>query len=474
MVNRDVISVVECTYRGEEGRNGTNPVIRSGFLMIRNSVDGRAFLDAWGGSHESYANVHNPDQTSLEDIYSSPEWEGRIHVHDWADFHAYDTCDRSYGAFSLHFPGHGKVERVAKTFLHLSLLPKGVADWAKNEALQDHAGALLRNKLATYKSRSNKPPNTPDFEPSENQIRDIQECFAVARGANYTVDVSYSAGFHRYVHFYLLASHQTNIPNTIYTTLPNKERIPRSVASNLRSWIELNPQYQLVIHNDADMATVVRLLLPPIYQVWDRLLQVQKADIYRYAVTGLLGGFYADSDVKCIKPIKEWNFHHDDSYVVGIEAQNVQTGGGPRHEASRTVQLSQYVYAVAAFQPTMMSLLGSILASKDLILAAARANLTPAERLKNVLDTAGPIAFTDAFANYVCYAFGHMKYTPDSYYAGGHAPGAHVFDVSGFGAGQQHSLSPPMEGPGTLVYHKFGGSKALNGHTWAAKALIRS
>jgi hypothetical protein len=45
-----------------------------------------------------------------------------------------------------------------------------------------------------------------------------------------------------------------------------------------------------------------------------------------------------------------------------------------------------------------------------------------------------------------------MKYTPDTYYAGGHAPGTHVYDVPSFGAGQEHSNSPTIDSEWVLAY----------------------
>ena len=37
-----------------------------------------------------------------------------------------------------------------------------------------------------------------------------------------------------------------------------------------------------------------------------RLTPIQRADVFRYAVVFFFGGFYADIDVICLRPIEEW------------------------------------------------------------------------------------------------------------------------------------------------------------------------
>jgi hypothetical protein len=75
-------------------------------------------------------------------------------------------------------------------------------------------------------------------------------------------------------------------------------------------------------------------------------------------------------------------------------------------------------------------------------------------------------------AHFVCYSFGRMNYTPDSYWAGGKGPGAYVMGIEGFGSGQGHSRSPASTCPEVRVWHIFGGSKTINGNSWVAVPMV--
>ena len=183
-------------------------------------------------------------------------------------------------------------------------------------------------------------------------------------------------------------------------------------------------------------------------------------------VTAFLGGVYADSDTICAKPIEEWGVHRDETLVVGVEAQNVDTGGMELHEGARTVLFAQYVFASAAFHPGLLRMVHRLVDRKDSLVGAAAPALSPVERLRNVLATTGPVGFTDSLAEYMCYSFSHAARTPDNYYKGGEAPSMHVFGIAAFGAGQAHSASPPFTDPNVYVKHVFKGSLVLHGETW--------
>ncbi|KAI9015370.1 hypothetical protein DFJ74DRAFT_679919 [Hyaloraphidium curvatum] len=434
MVNRDIISVAECTVRVELGRNNTNPVIRSGFLLLRNGPDGRGFLDTWAGSYEAFKDIENPDQTSLESIHASPEWNERIHLADWRDFHAYDNCDRSFASFSLHFPGAAKVERVAKAFFHLSMAPGGRGTWAaKDRRLVEHAGKLLRQKLLTFRKRDNKPPKAQEWKPPPDEARAARLCLDRARSLGYDVDAKYDKGYHKYAHFYLLASHQTNIPNAVFFALPKRDEVPPLARGAVRSWALENPFHQVTIHSREDAKRMVDLLLPGLSDVWAKLIPEQRLDIHRYLSVGLLGGIASDSDMVCTKPVAEWGHHSDDSMILGVDEEEVSRG--PDSRAKRKVLFGTQVLGSAAFQPAMLDLLNRIEERAEAVAAAADPNSTPDELVNALSEATGRAALTDAVANYLCYGGSRLPgggKTPDDYYAGGHAPGAHVFDVPGF------------------------------------------
>lgn len=191
------------------------------------------------------------------------------------------------------------------------------------------------------------------------------------------------------MHFYLLASFRHNLPTFIFFTVPDKTRIPASIKENIVSWAKLNPTYKIVIHDDSDSAQLASLLAPRIYARWQELLPVQRADLHRYLVTAFFGGIYGDADTVCKRPISQWGQHSDDSFIGGVEAQNVHIGSGLRHEGARTVQLAQYAFASAAFQPLLLDLLESATAKIENAVVAEDRDTTAVGRLRSVLSSTG-------------------------------------------------------------------------------------
>lgn len=175
--DKDIITVGECTVTGPEGRNGTKYIARSGFMILRNTPTARTFLDTWESSFEFYKEIENPEQSAFETMQASPEWGPAIHLNDWSTFHSYDTCDRGFDSFSIHFPGHQKLPRVAKAFLMLSFAGQSEWAWAAEDGkLREHAGAIVRDALDNYRTKSPAPNGAEPFEPTNEEANEVRYC----------------------------------------------------------------------------------------------------------------------------------------------------------------------------------------------------------------------------------------------------------------------------------------------------------
>jgi mannosyltransferase OCH1-like enzyme len=112
-----------------------------------------------------------------------------------------------------------------------------------------------------------------------------------AAAAGYTGDQSgYDIDFHAYTELYMVLDALTNIPSRVFLTVPDKAAVPESVQANINSWRDLNPGYDVVVHDDADLEILVQLLMPELHDIWADLLNVQRADIYRFIVVAFFGG----------------------------------------------------------------------------------------------------------------------------------------------------------------------------------------
>jgi hypothetical protein len=96
-----------------------------------------------------------------------------------------------------------------------------------------------------------------------------------AAAAGYTGDQSgYDIDFHAYTELYMVLDALTNIPSRVFLTVPDKAAVPESVQANINSWRDLNPGYDVV----------------ELHDIWADLLNVQRADIYRFIVVAFFGG----------------------------------------------------------------------------------------------------------------------------------------------------------------------------------------
>lgn len=80
----------------------------------------------------------------------------------------------------------------------------------------------------------------------------------------------------------------------------------------------MNPGCEYRLWNDTEIALLAQRESPNvIWPVWDGFSPVEKADIFRYLVLWCFGGYYADADVECARPISTWDVPKDTDLIVG-------------------------------------------------------------------------------------------------------------------------------------------------------------
>lgn len=84
--------------------------VRSGFFAVRNSPQGRSFLQAWRETFDSFKSNPNPEQEALEGMIKNPQWANISSISSHSKFHTYPHCydGDSSDAISVHFPGPTK------------------------------------------------------------------------------------------------------------------------------------------------------------------------------------------------------------------------------------------------------------------------------------------------------------------------------------------------------------------------------
>eukprot|EP00930_Biecheleria_cincta_P044001 TRINITY_DN30182_c0_g2_i1.p1 TRINITY_DN30182_c0_g2~~TRINITY_DN30182_c0_g2_i1.p1 ORF type:complete len:356 (+),score=50.24 TRINITY_DN30182_c0_g2_i1:71-1138(+) len=86
------------------------------------------------------------------------------------------------------------------------------------------------------------------------------------------------------------------------------------------SWKSMNPECKYTLWTDKDIESFMRKNFHnSLWPIWKYLQPIQRADAFRYAVLLHEGGYYADIDVDCMQPIKDWPVPKDISLLLGYE-----------------------------------------------------------------------------------------------------------------------------------------------------------
>ena len=208
------------------------------------------------------------------------------------------------------------------------------------------------------------------------------------------------------------ASISGEIPQKIWQTWHTSAiLLEDETKDHARTWQEKNPQYRYELLTDGGAESYVRQnfaeepLLRDVYlNLTDPIL---RADFFRYLLLSAEGGVYADVDVECREPIDTWippQYQGKVGVVLGIETD--------RKPVENDVKLyydhREYIWGVTNW--TFMSkrghpflrLVAEMVANN--IIEVARKQGQPLATVdfsyKEVIDSTGPRAFTEAFLTY--------------------------------------------------------------------------
>lgn len=96
------------------------------------------------------------------------------------------------------------------------------------------------------------------------------------------------------------------IPKRIFQTWKSKTDMPANFAYWRRSFLDNNPGYQFDFWDDADNRAFIARHFPWFLRVYDAYpAEIYRADVVRYFYLYMFGGFYADLDTQCLKPLDE-------------------------------------------------------------------------------------------------------------------------------------------------------------------------
>lgn len=204
------------------------------------------------------------------------------------------------------------------------------------------------------------------------------------------------------------------IPKIVWQTWKS-HNLPSKPAWCRQTWIDRNPDYRVVLMDDDECRETVKSFGDfDLLTGYDKLpLPVMKADVWRYAIVYLQGGFYTDIDTSCNAPIASW-LSPEASFVVANEVAN---------------NLCQWTFAAEARHPAL---------ERVLRLFAERASGILRMNSGAVHHYTGPSLWTDALTSYFSETLreSDVRYTRDAGRLREH--GVHVYGPQHFRTGVSH------------------------------------
>eukprot|EP00435_Cladocopium_sp_Y103_P010085 s2496_g2.t1 len=176
----------------------------------------------------------------------------------------------------------------------------------------------------------------------------------------------------------------TSIPCVIHQTWKTHQ-LEGIRARQVDGWKKRNPGCEHKLWDDAEVEQLVRTKSPDvIWPIWNGLLPVEHADVFRYLVLYDQGGYYADLDVGCSTPIDQFPVPKNVSMILAYESgSRLRERDRQWHNFSRVEQFQNWFMASAPGNPVLRRAL-------DII----REKFT--WQVQTTLDLTGPGTLSDA------------------------------------------------------------------------------
>ncbi|CAK8993392.1 6-mannosyltransferase [Durusdinium trenchii] len=127
-------------------------------------------------------------------------------------------------------------------------------------------------------------------------------------------------------------------------------------AKWVQTWKTKNPYCKHKLWNDTEIAALAKEKSPELlWPIWEGLSNVERADVFRYLVLWDQGGYYADTDAACVRPIATWEVPRNASMIVGYEFGHRWTENErEKFKFARTEQMEQWFFASAPQNPILL------------------------------------------------------------------------------------------------------------------------
>jgi len=191
------------------------------------------------------------------------------------------------------------------------------------------------------------------------------------------------------------------IPRIIHHTFRNRQGLTREQRSIMKTWVNLNPDWEIMYHEDADCLRLVEKHYPSYLQLFKTLPRnVERADFFRYLVLHHYGGVYVDVDVECVIPLEHW-LGSDVHLVIGIEHEFSGVVSAMERSYPRRRQYQQWAIISSKGQPLFQMVLQRMETQFQTELVAQADGFRLAVSDRSTFERTGPALWTDVVTSYI-------------------------------------------------------------------------
>jgi len=167
-------------------------------------------------------------------------------------------------------------------------------------------------------------------------------------------------------------------------------------ADYRQTWIEKHPDYEYRFIDDEGCINFFEKFYPQLLNIYNKLpMEVQKADLFRYAYIYHYGGTYADVDTVCFAPLDSYININKEQLVVGVEMTPFNYKEGLTKYVLNycsPFQILQWTFAASPKHPALAIILDKI---RFMVNQLSPKQLSYCSKSKRfTLELTGPMLFT--------------------------------------------------------------------------------
>ena len=177
--------------------------------------------------------------------------------------------------------------------------------------------------------------------------------------------------------------------------IPADKRIPKVIhvvglqwLQEMDSWKILNPEYIVEFYNDDRCLKFIQENYPQFEFTYSHLKSVRRFDFIRYLIVYQHGGIYADSDITCTEPVKNWGISNETTFFTGMECVGCNDIGA---------QVIQWTFGATKGHPILDHIIKNVVANS----IKAPSFYDRFGQLNKVIHMTGPSAFSDGVMSYL-------------------------------------------------------------------------